>query len=151
MWFGLLAAIGAETVGIGILGVGLALTMYVVAGFSEAASPFDVGFKAAMISLIVGGLMLFVYGESGSENLFVLSPLIAVIVGASFALNPTDERGRRLARLAAMIPVGVVGGFVYSVDPLIYGLFLPLIPLAAVGLADNFYERGKRVVAEEHP
>jgi len=151
MWFGLLAVIAAEAVGVVILAVGIVMTMYIVAGFSEVPEPFDVGFKAALFALLVGGLMLVVYQVTDSESFLILSPLVSVIVGCAYALNPVDERGRRLARLAAIIPVGLVGGFVYSVDPVIYGVILPLVPLGAVGVAESFFERGQTVLAEEPP
>jgi hypothetical protein len=151
MWFGLLAVLASEAIGIAILGIGLAMTMYIVAGFSEAPEPLDVGFRAALIALGVGGVMFVTSEITESEQFLVLSPLVAAIAGVSFALNPVDKRGRRLARMAAVIPVGIVGGFVYTVDPLIYGVILPLVPLAAVGLAENFYDRGERVIAEDPP
>lgn len=149
MWFGLLAVLGSDVVGMVVLGMGLAMTMYVVAGFSEAPDPLDVGFRAALVALITGGAMFVVYEATDSESFLVLGPLVAVIIGAAFALNPVGSRSRTLARLAAIVPVTLVGGFVYTVDPLIYGVLLPLTPLAAVGFAEYLYERGQQIVAED--
>lgn len=151
MWFGLLAIIASETIGIVILGVGLVMTMYIVAGFSEAPAPFDVGFRAALIALGVAGVMFIVYEITSTDQFLILSPLVAGIAGVAHALNPVDQRSRRLFRLAAIVPVGLVGGFVYSIDPLIFGVILPLVPLPVVGIAENFFERGQRVIAEEPP
>lgn len=151
MWFGLLAVIASETIGIAILGVGLVMTMYIVAGFSGAPEPLDVGFRAALIALAVGGVMFIIYEITGTDQFLILSPLVAGIAGVAHALNPVDQRARRLVRLAAIVPVGLVGGFIYSVDPLIYGVILPLVPLAVVGIAENFFDRGQRVIAEDPP
>lgn len=151
MWFGLLAATGSGLVAFVIVAVGLVLASYSIAGFSQAPEPMDVGFRASMYALGVGGILLVIAGVSGSELSLVLTPLIAVGVAGAFAMAPVGIRSRILARLAALLPVCLVAGFIYQVDPIIFGVFMPLIPLIGLGFADRFYDRGVEVLDEVPP
>ncbi|MEZ5175675.1 MAG: hypothetical protein R2823_05670 [Acidimicrobiia bacterium] len=151
MWFALLSITTAEVVGVGILGIGIALASYAVAGFSGVDDPLDVGFRASMYALVVGGVLLVVYQTADSELFLVLAPLVAIGVGGANALAPVASSSRRLVRLLGIIPVCLVAGFVYKVDPLVYGVFLPLTPLVGIGFADRLYDRGVEVLEGEPP
>ncbi len=151
MWFAFLAAAGSGLVAFVIVAIGLVLASYAIAGFSQAPDPMDVGFRASLLALGVGGILLAIAGGSGSELSLVLTPLIAVGVGGAFAMAPIGIRSRILARLAALIPVCLVAGFIFTVDPIIFGVFMPLIPLISLGFADRFYDRGVEVLEEDLP
>lgn len=151
MWFALVAIAQSEVVGVLILAVGLVLTAYAVAGFSEAEMPFDAGFRAAMYALLVGGAMLAIAEGTGSEQFLILAPFVGIVVGVSQALAPVGETTRFVARIVALIPVCLVVWLIFWVDPVVYGVVAPLIPLVAVGLADRTFERAREVLAEKPP
>lgn len=151
MWFGLLAAAGSGLVAVVIVAVGLVVAAYAIAGFSQVSGPVGVGFRASLYGLGVGGVLLVIVGVSGSELVLVLTPLIAVGVAGTFAMAPVGIRSRTLARLAALIPVSLVAGFIYQADPIVFGFFMPLIPLISLGFADRLCDRGVEVLDEVPP
>jgi len=142
MWFAFLAAAGSALVAFVIVAIGVVLATFSIAGFSQAPEPLDVGSRASMYALGVGGILLVIAGVSGSELLLVLTPLVAVGVGGAFALSPVGIRSRVLARLAAVIPVCLVAGFIFTVDSIVFGVFMPLIPLISMGFADRLADGG---------
>ena len=151
MWFSLVAITRSDLVGVLILAAGLVLATYAVAGFSGAETPFDVGFRSAIYALVVGGAMLIVAETTSSEQFLVLTPLVAVAVGGSEALAPVGNRARFLTRVTSLVPVCLIGWLVFWVDPVVYGVVMPLIPLVGVGLADRGFLRATEVLAEEPP
>jgi len=148
MWFAFLAAAGSGLVAVVIVGVGLVLATFSIAGFSQVPRPLDVGFRASTYALGVGGILLVIADASDSELLLVLTPLTAIGVAGTFAMAPVGIRSRMLVRLAALIPVGVIAGFIYTVDPIIFGVFMPLTPLIFLGFTDRFFDSGVEVLEE---
>ncbi len=132
-----------------MIGVGLALTMYAVAGFSRLDDPFTTGFRAGLYALITGIGMLVAYQVTGNASFVVAAPVVSAGVGASFALVPIGEKGRGLARQAAAMVVAVAMTYLFRVDNVLYGILSPLVVLPALGVADRFFDRGKDVVAED--
>lgn len=149
MWFGFLAARTSPVVATAMIGVGLALTMYTVAGFSRVEDPFTSGFKAALFALVTGIGLLVAYQLTNNASFVIAAPVASAGVGGSFALVPIGEKGRGAVRQAAAIIAAVIMTYLFRVDDVIYGLVSPLVALPALGIADRFFDRGKDVVAED--
>lgn len=132
-----------------LIGAGLALAMYAVAGFSRVEDPFTTGFKSALFALITGVGLLIAYMVSGNASFVIAAPVASAGIGGSFALVPIGERGRGTVRQAAAILAALAMAYVFRVDDVIYALLSPLIALPSLGIADRFYDRGKDVVEED--
>jgi len=141
-WFGFLAGVDSVVVAVLIVAVGVVLACCSVAAFSQAPEPLRVGLRSAMYGLGVGGVMLVLAWVADSGVLVMLAPLVAMGVGGAFGLAPVGDKTRTLARLAAVIPVTLLGGVVHGADPLVFGIFMPLTPLISVGFADRLCDGG---------
>lgn len=149
MWFGFLAAKSSPIVATALIGVGLALAMYAVAGFSRVTDPFTTGFKSALFALITGIGLLVAYQVTGNASFVIAAPVASAGIGGSFALVPVGQRGMGTVRQGAAILAALVMTYLFRVDDVIYGLVSPLVALPAIGIADRFYDRGKDVVDED--
>jgi hypothetical protein len=148
-WFMILASTSSLMTGLLIFGVGLAFSMYSVAGFSRAQDPMGTGFMAAIIALGTGAVLAVFAQAVDIGAVLALAPVVAIGVGGTRALAPTGDKSRNLARMVATAIVVAVLFFVFTVEITTYALVAPLVPLPVLGLADRFYDRGTEIVEEE--
>jgi hypothetical protein len=148
MWFGLLTVRTNPVVAVAFIAVGIIFALYTVAGFARVEDPFGVGFKASLFGMLVGIGLLIAYQATGNASFVLIAPATAAGVGGSFALPPLGERGRGVARQAAVVGVALMLAYVFRVDEVLYAIFTPLAPFPVLLLADHLLDRAKSVVEE---
>lgn len=151
LWFGFFSLPIDRTVGLAIIAVGLVFSMYALAGFSGAIDIGTTGFRASLIAIGVVLVLLLAYWGSGIEGLVVASPVLGAGFGGAYALAPNDDAIRFWSRCAAAAVVSVAMVWVFGVDSGVYGLVVPLVSFAPLGIADRIYERAREVVGETAP
>jgi hypothetical protein len=57
---------------------------------------------------------------------------------------------RQLARATSLVVGSGIVWLVFTVDPTVYFLIVPLIPLPAIGFADRVFDRAVGVIGEDH-
>jgi len=149
LWFSILALSTSTVTGLGIGAVALVMASYAMAMFSGADDAPSVGFKAALFGLITGVGMFGMFLGTGNDLFVVAAPIAAVGLSGTYALMPVHPFLRRAIRLASLAIGSAIVWLVFTVDPTVYGLIVPLIPLPAIGLADRVYDRIVDVVAED--
>ena len=147
-WFGFLAFSTSSATAVTIMGVGLAFAIYAVAGFSGAPDVAATGFRSALIAFGVAGMALVAYIVTNIDGFVVATPVVAVGVGCGLALQPASDQVNVVARLAVTVLVAIIAVWVYNVDPTVYGLVSPLMPLPALAVADTYYARVRAASSE---
>ena len=147
LWFGFLALSTERTVALVIIASGLVFGQYAIAGFSGAPDVTDTGFRASLIALGVGIALLAAYEVSGANGFAVASPVAAMGIGGTFALQPAAPVHRLVARVVVIAAASAVMVVVYGVDHTVYGLVAPLVSLPALPLADHLVDWAAEIVA----
>ena len=150
-WLGFISMGANRGTGIAILAVGLIFALYALAGFSGASDIGTTGFRSSLLALGIVSLLLLAYWGSGIEALVVASPLLGAGIAGAFALTPQSNGARFWARCIAVGVVTVALVWVFNVDSGVYGLMLPLVTFAPLGVADIAFDRASEVVAETAP
>ena len=150
-WFGFLAISTAMATAVTIMGVGLAFAVYAVAGFSGAPDVAATGFRSALIAFGVAAVAIGAYVVTNVDGFVVAAPVVAVGVGCALALQPATDPANVMARLAVIALMAMISVWVYNVDPTVYGLVSPLMPLPALVVADTYYARVRAATSESVP
>jgi len=150
-WFGFLAFSTSSATAVTIMGVGLAFAIYAVAGFSGAPDVAATGFRSALIAFGVAGMALVAYMVTDIDGFVVAAPVVAVGVGCGLALQPASDQVNVVARLGVTVLVAIIAVWVYNVDPTVYGLVSPLMPLPALVIVDTYYARVRAATSESVP
>ncbi len=148
-WFAILSLPTSVSISLLIFSVAIVMAAYAMAGFSGAEDPAGTGFKAALYAFIAGGAMFGMFLATDNDPYVVISPVVAIGVCGTYGLAPTGPLLRRGMRLVSLVIVGVMVWLLFTVDPTVYGLIVPLLPLVAVGFADRVFDRAVAVVEEE--
>jgi hypothetical protein len=149
LWFAILALSTSTVTALAIAAVAIVMAAYAMAAFSRADDPAGTGFKAALFGLITGVGMFSLFLATDNDLFVVAAPIAAVGVSGIYSLAPTGPRLRRLARLASLVIASAIVWLVFAVDPTVYGVIVPLVPLPAIGFADRIYDRAVGVIAED--
>jgi hypothetical protein len=150
-WFGFLAFSTASATAVTIMGVGLAFAIYAVAGFSGAPDVAATGFRSALIAFGVAAVAVVAYMVTNVDGFAVAAPVIAVGVGCGLALQPATDQVNVVVRFVVTVLVAIIAVWVYNVDPTVYGLVSPLMPLPALVVADTYYARVRAATSETVP
>ena len=149
LWFGFLSLSTSRAVALATIAVGLAFSLYALAGFSGIDDIGTVGFRASLVALGVAALCMVGFWATGRDTLVVVAPLLAPGVGGALALGPEVDRMRIGFRLAGVALVTAAIAWVYSIDPTVYGLVAPLVIFPILGLGDRVHDRAQEVLAEQ--
>jgi hypothetical protein len=149
-WFGFLVFSTTSATAVTIMGVGLAFAVYAVAGFSGAIDVATTGFRSALIAFGVAAVAVVAYMATDVDGFAVAAPVLAVGVGCGLALQPATDPINIVVRLGVAMLVAIIAVWVYNVDPTVYGLVSPLMPLPALAVADTYYAR-VRAAATDAP
>jgi hypothetical protein len=149
IWFSIIALASSPVTALGIAAVAIVMCAYAMAAFSGAEDPAGTGFKAAVFGLITGAGMFGMFLATNSDVFVVAAPVAAIGASGIYALVPTDPIARRSMRLAALGIGSTIVWAVFTVDPTVYGVIVPLIPLPAIGFADRVFDRAVVVIAED--
>ncbi len=149
LWFGFISIPSQKSVGFVIIGVGLIFAMYLLAGFSGGAEPADVGFRAAVVALLVALALLMIGGATDIDLFSVAAPIAGAGTGASLAIPPAGDVSRIVTRVSFVVALAMILYWVWGVDSTVYGATAPLFVFTVVGIADIGYERSRQVLAEE--
>ena len=151
LWFGFLALSIERFTAFAIIGVGLAFSMYALAGFSGAEDIATAGFRSALWALGTAIALVIGFQLTGADALAVSAPIAGAGVGAANALEPAGDRSRWIVRIGAVGLLCVAMVWVYNVDHTVYGLVAPLLVFPVIGAVDRYYERVIQVVGESAP
>lgn len=148
MWFGLVSLETNTAVGLGMIGAGLVFAMYGIVAFSRVDDAGTVAFRAALSALVTAMVLVTLFESAGRESFAVAAPVFALGVGGAYALPPIGERYRVAARIAAVGVVTYAAVSIYWVDYTVYVLVAPLVALPAVGIADRFFDGGRKIIGD---
>jgi hypothetical protein len=148
MWFGLFAIQSSRVTGLVVIFVGIIFAMYAMAAFSGVVDAGTVAFLSSLYALVTASALIIVFTATNSPSYVVAAPVLALGIGGAVGLPPAGSRLRTLSRSAAALLVTIAVVAVYWVDPTVYAMVAPLLPLPAVGVADRIFEAGEKVVAE---
>ena len=149
LWFAIFALSTSPVTALAIAAVAIVMASYAMAAYSGAVKIGDTAFKAAVLGLVAGGGMFGFFLATGNDVFIVTAPIVAVGTSGTYGLAPTGPVLRRAARLSSLVIGGAIVWLVFAVDPTVYGLIVPLIPLPAVGFADRVFDRAVGVIAED--
>ena len=148
MWFGLFAIESSRVTGLAVIFVGIIFAMYAMAAFSGVADAGTVAFHSSLYALVTASALVILFTATSTPSYVVAAPVLALGIGGAVGLPPAGSRLRTLSRSAAALLVTIAVVAVYWVDPTVYAMVAPLLPLPAVGVADRIFEAGEKVVAE---
>ena len=149
IWFGILALTASTPTGLVIFATAIVLASFSMAGFSGSHDPMGTGFRASLLGLLSGIAMFVMFDATGNDLYMVIAPVVVLGLSGTFSLAPTEPRLRSLIRLLLLVPFGAIAWLVFWVDPVVYGMIIPLMPLPAVGLGDRVFDRAVSVIAED--
>ena len=146
--FGLIAVQSSRVTGLTVIAVGIVFAIYAMVMFSGVADGQTVAFNASLYAIVAASTLTIVFTATGSPSYLVAAPVFAVGVGGTVGLEPIGDTTRMLTRMLGVIVVCGIAVAVYWVDPTVYALVAPLMPLPAVGLIDGFSDRVREAAAE---
>ncbi len=149
LWFSMLTLSTSTVTALAIAAVAIVMAAYAMAGFSRAEDPGGTGFRAALFGLITGVGMFSLFLATDNDLFVVAAPIAAVGATGIYSLAPIGPRVRQLARAASLVVGSGIVWLVFTVDPTVYFLIVPLIPLPAIGFADRVFDRAVGVIAED--
>ena len=149
LWFGLISLSANRTVAFATIALGMAFSLYAIAGFSGVADPATTGFRASLAAIGVATACLLLFWGTGIDTFAVVAPLAASGVGGALALGPAVDRVRFGFRVMALALVTAAITWVYTIDYTVYGLVAPLVVYPASGLGDRAHDRAQEVLAEQ--
>ncbi|MDJ0791456.1 MAG: hypothetical protein QNJ71_06140 [Acidimicrobiia bacterium] len=148
LWFGFLAFGTSRAIALAIMAIGLAFSLYAIAGFSGADDIGTTGFRATLIGLGVIALLFVSFWGSGIDTFVVAAPIVGGGFGGAYALTPADQPSRLLTRCAVVVVAAGIASWVYWVDPTVYGLIAPLVTFGPLAIADRIHDRAREILAE---
>lgn len=149
LWFGLFAIQSNLIVGLGIISVAIIFAMYTMTMFNGVEDASTVAFHSSLYAIVTATFMVILFTATDSPSFVVAAPVLALGVGGVVGIPPTADRFRLLIRSAGAVAAAGIAVSVYWVDPTVYALVAPLIPLPAVGLIDGFSDRVREAAAEQ--
>lgn len=147
LWFGFLAVSSERIIAFVIIAFGLVFASYALAGFSGTDDPFGTGFRSSLIGLGTGIALIIGFQVTGTDTLAIATPVVAAGVAGAFGLEPTHDRIRVGARVAAIGALTFLAVALYRIDPTVYGLLVPLAVFPAIAITDVYYDRVRAGVA----
>jgi hypothetical protein len=141
LWFGFLAGSSERVTAFVIIAFGLVFASYALAGFSGAEDPVGTGFRASLMGLGTGIVLIIGFQVTGTDTFAIATPVVAAGAAGTFGLDPTNQRIRAGARIAAVGALTILAVGLYRVDPTVYGLVAPLTIFPAIAIADVYYDR----------
>lgn len=148
LWFGLFAIQSNLIVGLGIISVAIIFAMYTMAMFNGMEDASTVAFHSSLYAIVTATFLMILFTATDSPSYVVAAPVLALGVGGVVGIPPTADRFRLLIRSAGALAATGIAVALYWVDPTVYALVAPLLPLPAVGLIDGFSDRVRALAAE---
>jgi hypothetical protein len=148
LWFGLFAIQSSRVTGLAIISSGIIFALYAMAAFNGVEDAGTVAFHSSLYALVSASALAIMFTTTDSPSYIVAAPVFALGVGGVVGVPPVGIRLRMLSRLVAVVLVTIAAVAVYWVDPAVYAMVAPLLPLPAVGIADRIFEAGLAIVAE---
>ena len=148
LWFGLFAIQSNRTTGLAIISVSIVFAMYAMTIFNGVEDASTVAFHSSLYAIVTATFLVILFTATGSPSYVVATPVLALGVGGVVGIPPTADRFRLLARSAGALAAAGIAVAVYWVDPTVYAVVAPLMPLPLVGLTDGFFDRVREAAAE---
>ena len=148
IWFGLFAIQSSRVPGLVIISAGIIFALYAMAAFDGVEDAGTVAFHSSLYALVTASALVILFTATDSPSYVVAAPVLALGIGGAVGLPPVGSRLRMLSRSAAALLATIAAVAVYWVDPTVYAMVAPLLPLPAVGVADRIFDLGEKVVAE---
>jgi hypothetical protein len=149
LWFGLFAIQSNLTIGLAIISVAIIFAMYAMTIFNGVEDASTVAFHSSLYAIVTATFMVILFTATDSPSYVVATPVLALGVGGVVGIPPTADRFRLLVRAAGALAATGIAVAVYWVDPTVYAIVAPLMPLPAVGLIDGFSDRVRDLAAAE--
>lgn len=143
LWLALLLLRSNVPIGLFIIGVSVAMSMFAVAGFGGETEPLETGIRASIAGLGAGSFLFVLSAVTGSGTITLLLPAFTLGIGGAIA-HPGGRDPQRLSMrmlVSGAAAVLVVAGGLVAVE--VWMMLAPLLPLPALVVADWIVDRSK--------
>jgi len=139
-WLSLLVLGSSVPLGLIVIALSVTTAMIALAYFSGVPGPFGQGLRGASVGLAAGTALFGLAAVTGVGTLILLLPAVTLGIGGAIAY-PASGGSRQIAW--RLIAAGVAGIFIVVSGVVFLGVWAflaPLLPLAAMRLADHLVE-----------